>query len=119
MKTVILSIVLLFSLNIVAFGKDILLDQRAEKSINENAIIVNSTSAEMLELEATYSQELETSIEEAIASVTEEVEAIYVYDLQGNLIMSKTEGEVNLSDVPYQASLLIKDANVHYYILEK
>jgi hypothetical protein len=119
MKSVILSIVLMFSLNILSFGKSILLDQRAEKSINENAILLNSSSAEMLELEAIYSQELETSIEDALASVTEEIKAIYVYDLQGNLIQSKTEGEISLSEVPFQASLLMKDANVYYYILEK
>ncbi|GAB4336366.1 MAG: hypothetical protein OHK0038_14600 [Flammeovirgaceae bacterium] len=119
MKKFILSIALLLSLNMLSFGKDILLDQKAEKNINENAISVNSAYAEMLELEAIYSQELETSIEEAIASVTEEVKAIYIYDLNGNLLESKTEGEISLSDVPFQASLLMKDGNVYYYILEK
>ncbi|MCS6832497.1 MAG: hypothetical protein NZ521_02895 [Flammeovirgaceae bacterium] len=60
----------------------------------------------------------DVQIDELVASFSERVEAFYVYDMKGNLVISSAEGK-SVSDIPYEATFLMKEENVYYYILEK
>lgn len=63
-------------------------------------------------------EDVQMSIDELVASLSEKIEEFYVYDMQGNLIITSKEGK-SVADIPYEASLLMKEGNVYYYVLEK
>lgn len=104
MKTILLSIVVAFGLNV-----QLLL-------ANENPVATPYT------IDEEDLRKILVEDEPAInLDFTDKIETLYVYDLQGNLLMTKTNHEtgVSLAEIPYGAMLLMKDERAYYYILDK
>ncbi len=90
---------------------------KEKNEVTKPAIVL---SAEEVALELQLTDELSVSVESVLAELqaVDQVSEVKVFDLAGNEVASQ-KGKIDFTLLPANASLLMTEGNVQYYVLTK
>jgi len=114
MKKSIIFIALIIGLSTLVFANN---NNETDKKKTEESKELTVEQAQLLtELEAQEANE-NLNVDQILAGLTEQVERVLVYDLEGNLLVEQNE-EINLEALRQGADLLMKEGTTQFYIVQ-